>query len=378
MQTLKLCSAFVVIYSIYSLLLLLLSCLGIINSAVIFTALALSVVIYLAAQRHNLIPQLPNTERLPTEKLFILSISLIVLVPIIFLPHTATDDLIYHLPFPRSILVSGRLVHDPLMLNFDLAKFFEFPLLAFQASHFAYAKTVNVVVTVLCTLFVFSQTLSKRNPSLAVLTSLAFLLTPIVWDLSNSCYVEIFVTLATLLAWKGYNQYLENNNREHWYFTCLMLSVALATKESSLLIIAPVLAYEFFRKKDSRLYYSGICLILALGLPWAIRNSIYHHNPFFPLLGEFLPSPLVSTDRYVSYNRFFSMFHSGTSTTDYILAPFRIMFAHLTEPMPYRTNIYGGSMSIALIAAYLGFLTCKKKQDLQSNIYCTTFFWLAF
>ena len=88
-------------------------------------------------------------------------------------------------------------------------------------------------------------------------------------------------------------QWIQDNQVRWFYMTCLFCGFAIATKLTSVVLLAGVLlcaALLFFQKRISFLRLALGAVISGLpALPWLVKNAVYTGNPFFPysLLGTF-------------------------------------------------------------------------------------------
>ncbi len=276
----------------------------------------------------------------------------------LLIPPFRTDDLIYHLLVPERIAGTGRVPFDPHNVNSNLPMLFEMPLVLFELPTLEpwlspFLINLAVLLGIVGVYWRIAVLHFGVGPRLALGAAIVWAYTPVVFDLSHSCYVELFMTLLVLLAFGHYLAFLSDRTRvARWYCALLLLGLAAATKYLGVVYLALLIAYEFFAFRGQRRHYWGAAALAAVvAAPWYVRNWVVLGNPVFPMLSGLFPSPCLSAERAFQFERLLSNYHDGRGVFDYVLLPFKLLAGYSPSPRVARLG-FGGRLSLFFVLSF--------------------------
>ncbi|MBD3242919.1 MAG: hypothetical protein GF331_20165 [Chitinivibrionales bacterium] len=278
----------------------------------------------------------------------------------LLIPPYRTDDLIYHLLVPERIARAGAFLFDPHNVNTNLPMLFEMPLVLFELpliDRWVSPFAVNLAVLA-GIVFVYRGMAVEHfavRGSLALGAALVWAYTPVVFDLTHSCYVELFMTLLVMLAFGHYLWFLRDRTQvSRWWYAMVLLGLAAATKYLGLVYLAAVVACEFFAfRGQRRRYWAGVVLAAVVAAPWYVKNWVMLGNPVFPMVSGLFPSVYLSPERAFQFERLLSNYHDGRGIVDTLLLPFKLLAGY--EPAPQAGKLgFGGKLSLFFVLPFVG------------------------
>ncbi len=293
----------------------------------------------------------------------------------LLLPPFARDDMIYHLQVPKQIAMAGRIAFDPFNVNSNFPFLFEMPLVIREGLHSTVSPFLpNIVFGLLFVMVLYSALRKNAIPlgttatpspelglskGLAVWAALALATTPVLVDLTHTCYVEIFFALLILLAALAYLEVRENAERGvgysgPWLRACTCLGLASAVKYPGLIFLALFSAHAFATLRPRKLFYAGLILAIACASPWYFKSWLWTGNPVFPLADSIFHSPSISPMRLLGFHHMLADFHMGKTPMDFLKLPIRLAMG-VDHAIPGVGMGFDGRLSILVLVAMLGF-----------------------
>jgi len=293
-------------------------------------------------------------------------------------PPFVIDDLVYHLQVPKMILQNSGFVFDSFNINSNFPMLFEMPLLVFlQFFDFLNPSLLSCLagLGLVLVLKELGRIFFQIKESVLLGMALCLMTSPIFFKSILCSYVELFMTFVFLLAIESYLTFQKDRTqKKYWLEALILMGFLCSIKYLGLMYFFLFCVYEFFYKKNNKLYYAGLTLGLLFALPWYLKNYIYTGNPIFPLF-HYQENPFISIDRLNIYNSLFKDFHMGRGFWDYVLLPFRILWAPEVNIEGGRLG-FGGKMSFLFLLSFLSLWNWKKPFGLISFMALTYFvFW---
>ncbi len=229
-------------------------------------------------------------------------------------PPISRDALIHHLAIPKMYLLQRGMYEIPSMhfsyfpMNLDLL--YLLPL------HFNFdigAKYIHFLFALFTAALIYRYLTEKLNRIYGLIGALLFLTTPIIVKLSVTAYVDlglIFFSWACLYF--VINWYDTHFKLRYLVFAGIACGLALGTKYNGLIllfIMAAMIPLVYSRKMNQPLaqnaarqrnvnslkglQWGAVFVLVALILfsPWMARNTIWKHNPVYPLYNSFFNPP---------------------------------------------------------------------------------------
>lgn len=219
-------------------------------------------------------------------------------------PDIGFDSNWYHLSQPKLYLKKGELYHvGGYIFPSGYPQFTEMlyiPLLhlgnSITTSIFSLFNYVHLGLIVFASVRKLTQ-----STQLAVLSFIALLSTPIIFNFSNIAYVDILQGLSFTLAFCWAQSYISSNKKTDLALTGLMLtSVAGMKYAGGLYCLALTIFVLVSIKKVKTLVPLGI--LSAIGLvPWLIRNAIQTGNFFAPFGNVHMFHYASESENYIDY-----------------------------------------------------------------------------
>ncbi len=215
-------------------------------------------------------------------------------------PHGPTDVLYYHMTLPKLYLIHGSIQTYPTFfpsffpsngeLIFSLCLLLGGPVFV-NLTHFGFA-----LLTVMA-LYVYAQKYFRKE--FALLPGIIYLTSPVINSWGTMAYTDnILGFYLFLLFMIG----IEFRSKKETILLALLSGMALGIKYTAIPLIS-LLYFSLFifriKKWWRLLPLLGFSLItgILLASPWFIRNTVETKNPFFPILSDLFPSPLLRTEK---------------------------------------------------------------------------------
>jgi hypothetical protein len=250
-----------------------------------------------------------------------------------FLPEIANDALCYQLNIPKRFASQSSIwpieydgnSYMPLALNYLYSVGLLFGSVA-MAKLFHWWLGVLLSVSIAATV----ENLGGRR-SIALLSAVAFLLTPATLNQMTTTYVDVgcsfFAFLSLLLLIKG----VENRSNMTLLGSGLLMGFLIGVKLSLMAALIPMVAVLTWQALESK-QLQKLCrfaAIYSLGCAlgcgyWLIRNYVLIGNPTFPYFGE-----IFGTVGFSNYSTYLNVGPEKT-LVNFLLIPLRIaIFPHL-------------------------------------------------
>ena len=240
---------------------------------------------------------------------FVFIASVIGLLPGVFSPELGGDALCYQLNLPKIFLEQGSVRPQ----FFDVNSYFPFLmnylyLIGLATGGVFSAKLFHFFSGFLLFIFLKEVIQSKtKNQTLALFSALIFWLTPSVYNMVSTTYVDVSLSLYSFLALWIFVDANERNDTFGYFLSGLFLGFAIGIKYLAGLSAIALLGVWFFcliqdrnfKKIASPFFFWGIGIILGGGF-WLLRNWFLAHNPVYPYLGSVFgtePIPGVKFDK---------------------------------------------------------------------------------
>jgi hypothetical protein len=294
---------------------------------------------------------------------------------VLLYPVFVRDDLIYHLLVPKRLLQSGALRLDYNNLASSFPMLFEYPLvLPLMFKSWWSPFSVNLVVVFGIAISCMAMAIRHFRVSVfsAALLGLAVIATPVVYDLSQSAYVELFLALLVLLAvdeWLEYQQH--GGGIHHIYLACLFLGLSAGAKYLGLIYGAVAITYFYFQVEQRRTAYIGAVIFVLAASPWYLKNFIFTGNPVFPFAPWLFPNEHLSIRRSIYFEALYADYGLGSGWLNHLLVPFYLL-AGMDKNFEPGIGGFDGRLSLLLGFVVMSF----SRQDRRTHLACL--FFLAF
>ena len=216
-------------------------------------------------------------------------------------PEVSYDSTSYHLGLPRVWIDAGRMVDVPEQLQsyYYLAAEMNFTLAMLLAGPAA-AKLLSFLSLALAVAAVYVVARSMFSSRAAAVAAALFATTPAIAWQGTTTYVDVSATLYVFLGSAAALRATRSGDARLAILAGALLGLAVATKLTALLAVAPILAFVAVRmllpdaargRRAAVVAASGLAFAAALA-PWPILRYIQTGNPVFPLLNGIFRSPL--------------------------------------------------------------------------------------
>lgn len=249
--------------------------------------------------------------------IFGLLIHVVVVVILGSVPPVSRDALNHHLAVPKMYLLHGGIHEIPSMhfsyfpMNVDLLYvlplYFKFDIAA-KYLHFLFA---------LLTAGLLYYYLKKIiSPTYGLLGALFFLTIPVIVKLSVTAYVDLGLIFFSWLCLHSFLKWCDTEYKPRYLIVAgVACGLALGTKYNALILLLIMammipLTYSWNQNKKisqhdlkgrnmhslKGVYWGGTFILIALIIfsPWMIRNTIWKHNPVYPLFNNVFNPPQVT------------------------------------------------------------------------------------
>jgi len=243
-------------------------------------------------------------------------------IAVIFLasvPPISRDALNHHLAIPKMYLQHGGIYEIPSMhfsyfpMNLDLL--YLLPLyLHFDIA----AKYIHFLFALMTAGLLYHFLQKTTNRAYGLLGALLFLTTPVIVKLSVTAYVDLGLIFFSWVCFYSFFQWCDNAfTLRHLVAAGIACGLAMGTKYNGLillLIMATLIPLTYSQitnrnclQSDHReknfnslkgLQWSGLFILISLVVfsPWMIRNTVWKHNPVYPLYNSVFNPPAQSID----------------------------------------------------------------------------------
>jgi hypothetical protein len=203
-------------------------------------------------------------------------------------PLTAYDSLSYHLFFPARWLHDHRLFIVPTPFSDEAQAyqpgngelFFAWLMLPFHGDLLARIGQAPFYVLGAGVLYVLARQLGTA-PVRAIYPSLFFLVAPRVAEQATGANVDLICAVMFVASLTFGIVAVDRNRRRDWLFWGITLGLFLGSKYLALVYAPVFLAMPFIRGVRARALWA-IPGVLALGVPWYVRNWIAAGSPIYP------------------------------------------------------------------------------------------------
>ncbi len=209
-------------------------------------------------------------------------------------PPAAADELIYHLPVPESFVQQGRVypMFDNSLGNFPFLIHMIYALCLMAGSDIA-ARLFSLFLAVGISLAIFgfcSRYLTRR---VGVIGMFAFFGAGMIVEVAVTSRIDVSLAGMLFLCTYAMVNYLATKNRGWLWISALLAGFSLGIKHTAAIWLALVGCMYLVRglvlNRDRVIEVLGrgaayALLAFAIASPWYIKNYVWFHNPFYPLL----------------------------------------------------------------------------------------------
>ncbi|HXK60196.1 MAG TPA: DUF1420 family protein [Acidobacteriota bacterium] len=222
------------------------------------------------------------------------------------LPPTATDELVYHLEVPKTILEVGRLPFFRDNVYAYCPQFGEMLyLFGIAVGGEIAAKLFHVLFAALLGLAVFGFSRQVLDRSYSALACVLFLSVPSVVLISSWAYVDLMFSAFTFLALVALLDFFESERKASLVLAAVLAGGACSVKYTGLqyllLLLLLLLIYQLRARLRTGPVVTVVFPVLAIGIasPYYLRNLVFTGWPLFPFeLPLFTLSSEISWDSY--------------------------------------------------------------------------------
>ncbi|MFB3786241.1 MAG: hypothetical protein ACE15F_07720 [bacterium] len=230
-----------------------------------------------------------------SEKIFF-TVALLLAGAAAVMPPLDYDAHEYHLPVPEQYLKTGGWqafpynVYAAFPMNVELL--YLWPL---SAGSTAGCTVMNLLFALITALGAWRLSRIWGLPRESLLVPVVFLATGLVVRLIAQGSIDLASSASAMVLLVAYERFREDRR----YIDAVMMALALGYAFGSKYIAALSIGFPFLallladagaiRKKQLLVSLLTVWTGgLALFLPWAVRNAVLYHNPFYPLLADWL------------------------------------------------------------------------------------------
>ena len=320
--------------------------------------------------------------RAPAGPLVVLvCISAIAVLAHALTPEVESDALSYHLGLNREYLAAGALVDRPEQPQsyYYRAADMDFLLAMLFGGQIA-AKILSALAIALGAQALWAFGSDVVSPRAARLAAVLFVFTPVMLWSAATTYVDGIVSVLAFIAVAAMYRAAAAPTRRGLVVAGLLAAVAVSTKLTVLIVLAPAGAWLIWkilvrREDQAARLASFTASALVMVAPWPLLIFVRTGNPIFPFLNTIFHSAL-----WPEVNESFDLVRYGVHGWQSLLAPIfatydasafsdefvgpviglAILFAPLARPRPVRSLLllagFGGCLIWALTFQYLRYL----------------------
>lgn len=272
-------------------------------------------------------------------------------------PEIQYDALSYHLGLPREYIAAGAIVDRPEQpqsyyyrtadMSFAMAM-----LLGGQTA----AKMLSALFLPLGALAITSFGRREFGERVARWGALLFAFTPLMLWSATTTYVDgIAAVLAFVNVTAAYRA-AERRRPADAVLAGILAGLALATKLTTILVIAPVFGYLVVRclrvsGRSARVPVLFSACAAALVAPWAVWTAARTGNPVFPFLNTLFRSP-----DWPAVNETFGLARFGLHGFATPFGPARATF----DAMPFVDGLVGPVIGVGIMLAPLSLMRSRR------------------
>jgi 4-amino-4-deoxy-L-arabinose transferase-like glycosyltransferase len=198
-------------------------------------------------------------------------------------PPRHFDDIMYHLPHARDIVIHHGLYLNPYVRyplfpqNFEML--YALLLLFYDdiSSHIIHAS--SAVITAIGVYSLGALTSSRKT---GVIGAIIFLSNPLVQILMKTAYIDLGLTMFVFLGFYCISLWIHTKKMNWLYLAGFATGMAAGTKYTALMYVLLYAVWIAYEGRNIRYVITFICLVIVFGSPWYIRNYILSGNPIFP------------------------------------------------------------------------------------------------
>ncbi len=225
-------------------------------------------------------------------------------------PEISFDSLWYHLTLPKLYILNHQIMHIPgnQLFYSDMPKLTEMLYTtAISMGNEILAKFIHYLFGVLVLIGTYNIARRYMSKEFSILASAIFYANLVVgWEVVTA-YIDLSRTFFELMAFWGFLQWWEKDEKKSLVMSGVMMGLAVTTKlvaVGSILIFFCLFLFKMFSKKESVLKtvkdFSVFTLLsFLIPLPWLIFSYLNTENPFYPYLSSI---PLDSSANFMFIN----------------------------------------------------------------------------
>ncbi len=219
-------------------------------------------------------------------------------------PPMRYDEMVYHLTAPLYYLQNGGIVPYPEGGTIVWPHYAEMLYtLAIQTAGLSLPRLVHLSMGVISAGFVFVSARRLLNARAGVIAALLFFATPFIGYEMGTAYIDLFVTAHTTAAGFSVLLWLQEKNPRWLAAAGIFGGMGLGIKLTAGPMIGGLLVFILLIALFEKSLYRSIpwvvvmgALVVALALPWLLRDALWTGDPFYPYGGMFLNKVGVSAD----------------------------------------------------------------------------------
>lgn len=243
-------------------------------------------------------------------------------------PELRHDALQYHLSIPHYYCLHKKITEVPFNIYHTYSLNAEMLYtLALLLKNCIVAKLLHFSIAVISAIVVFQVAKQHFNKTIAVIASTIFYTLPQVAWMSSTAFNENFWLFFGILSVSAFLNWLKFNNIFHLLLAGFFGGLGIGTKLPAVVfypfLISIFLALIVIKQKKTIVQFLKFKFIYLLAvilppLPWLIRNYVYTHNPFYPLLNNILrPAGIYYR---IAGDRFYAIRHlPSVNLLDYLI-----------------------------------------------------------
>ena len=228
-------------------------------------------------------------------------------IAIYLLPPRYFDDLTYHLPpiyeyiFNHKISLLSVKFNNRFAFPENAELLFLWPAIFLHSQQFV--SCVQFITALWGVVAVYGLArLQGISSKISCFVSLLFLLTPVVLAQMGICFIDVTISVLTLIVLYCVLMFHRNNRLLYFYFTALALGLLWGMKYNEFLFLFMVAPFLYVKRKiQPRHWFGFIAVLLIAGGFWYLRNFLIFKTPVYP---PFFPVkyPYVYSDHLENYS----------------------------------------------------------------------------
>jgi hypothetical protein len=279
-------------------------------------------------------------------------------------PPRHFDDIMYHLPHARDIVIHHGLNLNPYLRyplfpqNFEML--YAFLLLFYDdiSTHLIHAS--SAVITAIGVYSLGALTSSRKT---GVVGLIIFLSSSLVQLLMKSSYIDLGLTMFVFLGFYCIALWIHTKKINWLYLAGFATGMAAGTKYTALMYVLLYAVWIAYEGRNIRYVITFICMVIAFGSPWYIRNFILSGNPVFPF-GEWLFGYSWLWDRNDALEHYHELLKAhGTPRTilSFLILPWNLV-------MHQEKFMHDGGISLWMLAMFPSIFLMKRFNSFQRKL----------